>query len=483
MPVGSLFFINAGTVNSGTAWVQVDPIVTIGLSPIEFYQIASPTSYSEGQGIDIVGRVISIANTGVTPGTYGNGTAVAQFTVNEQGQITEANSIALTSQIGGTNTQVQYNDNGIFGGSPNFTFNEVTNILSVTNIAGNGSRLSNIAGANVTGVVANATLAVTVSSPTQSNITSVGTLTSLTVSGVSNLNTVANVRIAGGTAGQFLQTNGAGTLTWAAPAANAGGANTQIQFNNSGVLAGSANLTFNGNTVAVTGNVNATTFNGSGSGLTNLPAANIAGTVASALNATTANTAATVTTNAQPNITSVGTLTSLTSSGNVTAANLVSTTSVRTTFLTTGSNAAAGTIEGDWVLSAGSTLSATYADLAEIYSADADYEPGTVLVFGGSEETTIASIDGSTRVAGVVSTHPSYVMNATKTAQHVVQLALVGRVPTKVRGPVRKGDMMVATHDGYARAEENPRVGSVIGKAIADFIGDTGIIEVVVGRV
>jgi hypothetical protein len=42
---------------------------------------------------------------------------------------------------------------------------------------------------------------------------------------------------------------------------------------------------------------------------------------------------------------------------------------------------------------------------------------------------------------------------------------------------------MVATGDGYARAEANPKMGSVIGKALENFDGVEGVIEVVVGRV
>ena len=61
-------------------------------------------------------------------------------------------------------------------------------------------------------------------------------------------------------------------------------------------------------------------------------------------------------------------------------------------------------------------------------------------------------------------------------------MALTGRVPTRVTGQVRKGDMMVATADGRARAEAAPAVGQVIGKALADFDGVDGVIEVVVGR-
>ena len=85
------------------------------------------------------------------------------------------------------------------------------------------------------------------------------------------------------------------------------------------------------------------------------------------------------------------------------------------------------------------------------------------------------------RVAGVVSTNPAYIMNSGQTGI-ATAIALQGRVPTKVRGQVRKGDMMVSAGDGYARAEANPKIGSVIGKALADFDGLEGVIEVVVGR-
>jgi hypothetical protein len=125
--------------------------------------------------------------------------------------------------------------------------------------------------------------------------------------------------------------------------------------------------------------------------------------------------------------------------------------------------------------------SAQYADLAEKYTADADYEPGTVVQFGGSEEVTICAADACKRVAGVISTNPSYIMNGGLEAAHVATVALTGRVPCKVTGTVRKGDLMVSAGNGCARAEENPQVGTVIGKALADSEGNATI-EVVVGR-
>ncbi len=125
---------------------------------------------------------------------------------------------------------------------------------------------------------------------------------------------------------------------------------------------------------------------------------------------------------------------------------------------------------------------AQYADLAEKYVADAAYTPGTVLMFGGDKEVTQCAHDMCTRVAGVVSTTPAYLMNSGLEGEHTVELALTGRVPTKVRGPILKGDLMVSAGDGHARAEGLPQVGTVIGKALEDFNGDSGVIEVVVGK-
>jgi hypothetical protein len=126
--------------------------------------------------------------------------------------------------------------------------------------------------------------------------------------------------------------------------------------------------------------------------------------------------------------------------------------------------------------------SAQYADLAEKYQADAEYTPGTVVSFGGDREVTVSTTDGDRRVAGVVSTNPSYIMNGGLDGANIVTVALTGRVPTRVTGTVRKGDLMVSNGDGTARAEADPRAGAIIGKALEDFDGDTGTIEVVVGR-
>ena len=126
--------------------------------------------------------------------------------------------------------------------------------------------------------------------------------------------------------------------------------------------------------------------------------------------------------------------------------------------------------------------SAQYADLAEKYVADAEYAPGTVVVFGGDKEVTVSLTDSDRAVAGVVSTNPSYVMNGGLEAEHVATVALTGRVPCRVTGTVRKGDLMVSAGYGLARAEADPRVGTVIGKSLENYEGTEGVIEVVVGR-
>jgi hypothetical protein len=125
---------------------------------------------------------------------------------------------------------------------------------------------------------------------------------------------------------------------------------------------------------------------------------------------------------------------------------------------------------------------AEYADLAEKYTADADYAPGTVVMFGGTEEVTQCNQDACAQIAGVVSTNPAHVMNAGLQSAHVATVALVGRVPCQVSGPVTAGAMMVSAGNGRARAEVNPAMGTVIGKAVQSHAGGHGTIEIVVGR-
>ena len=140
-----------------------------------------------------------------------------------------------------------------------------------------------------------------------------------------------------------------------------------------------------------------------------------------------------------------------------------------------------GSVSSWWSTFYGVSTQAKYADLAENYQADSNYPPGTVLEFGGTQEVTIAT-EMTKRVAGVVSSNPAHLMNGGLQGTNVVPMALQGRVPCKVTGPIQKGDLMVSAGFGYARADNDAQLGQVIGKALADFSGAKGQIEIVVGR-
>jgi hypothetical protein len=131
----------------------------------------------------------------------------------------------------------------------------------------------------------------------------------------------------------------------------------------------------------------------------------------------------------------------------------------------------------------GVSTTANYADLAENYQADGVYEPGTVVVFGGENEITVSDIDHDTRIAGVVSTNPAYLMNSSQA--NGTPVALAGRVPCLVQGPVNKGDRLVNVASGIA-GKFNPgkaELGCVVGKSLQDLPHDrVELIEIAVGR-
>ena len=267
---GDFLFVTSGTTLADTGWVQTtDAPVTIGTSPIVFAQFSGAGSYTAGTGLTLTGSTFSISNTTVTTGSYGNGDAVSTFTVNQQGQLTAAGS---------------------------------------TSIAANA--------ANLTGTIL-------ASGITTSSLTTVGTLSNLTATGNINLTSasnvslgaVGNVKITGGSSGQVIQTDGSGNLSFVSISSSS------ISNGNSNVNIGTAN----GNvTISAVGNTTIT-VTGTGANITGY--ANISGNLVTA-NANLGNLASanyftgTLTTNAQPNITSVGTLTSLDVTGNITNGNI-----------------------------------------------------------------------------------------------------------------------------------------------------------------
>jgi len=168
----------------------------------------------------------------------------------------------------GSNTQVQYNDNGALGGNPGFTFEEGTTKLTANNFVATSS---------------------------------------------ANLGSVSNVTILGGIANYVLTTDGQGRLSWGQQTGGnivpvtPTGPNGAVQFNSNGGFDGTGTLSFNkdASTLTVGNGIIANTFTGNGAFLSYINASNIVGNIPSATNA------GTVTNNSQPNITSLGTLSTL----------------------------------------------------------------------------------------------------------------------------------------------------------------------------
>jgi hypothetical protein len=408
--------------------------------------------------------------------------------------------------------------------------------INVTgNVSGTAATVTNAAQANITSVGTLTSLAVTgnvtagnlsgtsivgtLTTAAQNNITSVGTLTSLAVTG--NV-TSGNLLISGGifdssqldiqttalNANIVLTPNGTGNVNIGRMSAS--GNITSTGFN--GPLFGAVS---SGTTVSATGNItggnlitgglvsatgNIIGGNLSGTSIvgtlttvaqTNITSVGTLGSLAVTGNITSGNLSGTsivgtLTTAAQTNITSVGTLGLLSVTGNITAGNLITAgLASLSSIVKTGSNAVGniGSASNYFNQVFATATTALYADLAEKYTADQFYLPGTVVSFGGTDEVTASTTVNDRRIAGVVSAKPSYLMNAGLEAEHTAVVALQGRVPCLVQGPVAKGDMMVSAGNGRAQACDNPLTGAVIGKALENFDGDQGTIEVVVGRI
>jgi hypothetical protein len=481
--VGNLSFNPQGTLYTN--------ILAISSASTGIMTVANTTPYVNGQQITISGVIGANADTIVNGQAFyvklvvdypttGNvelytdsGLTTGLDTTDLTADINSGVATAVLSGVGGvvgaggSPSQIQYNDSGILNGSSGLTWVSPT-LTVVSNIAvGNISATGTIAASTLVSSVTTGTAPLTVTSTTR----------------VANLNvSTANVSefstVTAQTTGTFYPTFVSSSTT----GNRALGANASLVFNaatgnlsatilNATGNVSGANLTTAG-VVAATGNVSGGNITTSG---VVAATGNVSGgNVVASTNVTGTTLTGTLTTAAQPNVTSVSSLfTSLTFAN-------AQTISGNNLSITTGANTNLGSITGNWTLTTGSKLQATYADLAEYYSADDYYQPGTVLEFGGAYEVTLAK-DGTNKVAGVVSTDPAYAMNA-KCPGMAVALALQGRVPCKVRGKVEKGDMMISAGDGFARACINPTVGSVIGKSLENFNGTEGVVEVVVGR-
>lgn len=425
------------------------------------------------------GNITNPVQTGITTvGSLGNLTVLGT---------TSTSSLQATS-VGATNVLATFIQGTSITGST----------VSATSI--NAATIGNL-GAVLTG---------TLSTAAQPNVTSLGTLTSLNVSG--NI-TAGNVSAAKGT---FTQVQGTlltaaqpnitslGTLTGLAVSGNTFVNNTfyaqGVHDNSSRVVSASAgspgagNITINSNGTAyltqtgpgavTTGSATAvpvittdsygrissittaavsSTLSVSGtSGTGSVSLLNQTLGFSSTNGVTTSVSGQTVSINTPQDLrtTAAPTFAGLTSTGNITVTGSVS----------PSANVAhnLGSATAWWNTVFGRAVQAQYADLAEKYTSDEEYEPGTVVIFGGSQEVTVTTEFADTRVAGAVSTNPAYLMNADEPG---LAIALRGRVPVKVYGPVSKGDCLVTSdRPGYAVSVGRSRDhgSSVFAKSLED---------------
>jgi len=445
--------------------------------------------------------------------TAGTVTTAAQPNITSVGTLT---ALAVTGNITSGNVS------GATGAFTTVTGNgRALTSLNASNMDTGTLPAARLSGTYTITVSGSATTAGTVTTAAQPNITSVGTLTSLSASG----NITATANVAGGNilatslvrgttvsaTGNVIGANTqSGTLSLSGNILSALNSTSQIQTTanitggniiTSGLLTVTGAVT--GGSLTTSGAVTGGSFTGNGSALSALNGSNIStGTVAAAridnLDAdkiTTGIFADARIPNLNASKITAGTLpvarggTGVTTSTG-TGAVVLGTSPTFTTGITTpaitksGTNAVGniGQTDNRFNTIFARATSASYADLAEVYAADGEYEPGTVVVFGGDNEVTQSQALGDHRVAGVISTNPAHVMNSSLDTKFPAVVGLTGRVPTKVIGPVVKGDLMVTSLNGYAQACSSPMVGTVLGKSLENFNGNHGVIEIAVGR-
>ena len=336
---------------------------------------------------------------------------------------------------------------------PNITS---TGALTVPSLTANGiiTATGNVSASNISATKGTFTnIQGTVITAAQPNITSVGILTGLTVSG--------NTAITSTVYAQGIYDNGNRVLSTTSGAGNLAISGTQVTLPATGpgaVTVGGATsipvVTTDayGRVVALTSASISTTLGiAGGVGSSTVALATQSLTIANGTNITTSVSGQTVTINSTDTLASVTgrgatTSTAVTFNGQVNhGANIIPT--------TTGINI--GSVASPFGIIYGTSTTAQYADLAEKYTSDAEYEPGTVVVFGGAAEITTTTKFADVSIAGAISTDPAYLMNSECNG---LPVALRGRIPVKVIGPVNKGDLLVT-------AGQNPGYATSIGKS------------------
>jgi len=397
------------------------------------------------------GNITATAHTGTTVSVVGNVTGANIFTsgnVSATGYLLGNVAFATGATYGNANVTTLL---AAFGSNTISTSGNITAGNVVANVIGNVN-------GNLTGTTISVTGAITTNSGSLAVGNTVSPLGNIDVYGVSTTitNGYANANL---TIGAYQGTAATTTIQ--------SGTATNFNIYNGASFAQVANVTTTGMSVAgvisATGNITGNYFAGNGSQLTGVTATGI-GTLSSLSvtgNITAGNIAATNHTGTTVSVTGTitggnVTATSLTGttisvSGNITGGNLITagTLTVNSGNAATAIINGAGNTQGNIGSATGwfNTLYATsskalYADVAENYLADAEYAPGTVVIFGGDNEITVTTEQADERVAGAISTNPAYLMNSGEAG---LPVALRGKVPVRVVGAVTKGDSLVTS--------------------------------------
>jgi len=478
--------VTGGNLNTGAQVVATGNITGGNLRTAGL--ISATGNLTVGGDLNLVGNIvdtgpmtlITTSNGNITLSPNGTGIVIASGNISTAGNVIAgniltngyyyANGVVFGGGGGGTpggaNTQIQFNDNGAFGGNGQFVYNKVTNIVTAGAFAGNTNGTGQNFQVGDDAWFGDINVADTVGLKGQQN-------------GANGYIVFGNSDSTG-----RLGRAGTGPLTYAGSfsitgtvtgASVVGGVMTGTSLSVSGNVSG-GNLIVTGNIVD-TGALSIIT--GSNGNIALTPNGTGIVTASSSISTSGNITAVAVFSNGQ-----------ISSTGNVFAPNVdVSTGTVFCGNIVNNNANAVGNIGSSakyFNTVFAKATSAQYADLAEMYLADADYAPGTVVEFGGTAEITQSTSSHSTQVAGIISTNPSYLMNATIHGSLALPVALVGRVPCRIVGNIAKGDRLVASDiPGVATALDVTKYqpACIVGKSLENYNStQVGVIEVAVGR-
>ena len=421
---GSTNIVTTGNVSGGNVLASANVIATGNVSG----------TYILGDGSQLTGIDSAAISNGTSNVSVATNSDITMGVANSPITIVSATGLATTGNVSATGN--------VSGGNVIITGNVDANKISVTDTMVAGGTVTG-SGLNTTGIITDGTMQI-----------QTGSLTS-----VANIAAGGNVTVTGNISGGNIVTGAEVIATGNVNGGNiiATAAVDAVQVNQQiGVFTTLANIT--GATSSTTTTTGALLVAGGAGIVENV---NIGGLVVVTGNITTAS----------GNISGGNILTSgVASAGSlVTSTKLTVNSSDGVTAITNGGTDSVGNIGENSakfntihaVTFSGVSTTAKYADVAEQYLADQEYEPGTVVSIGGVYEITSCGLGDYP--AGVISTDPAYLMNSGLTAG--LPVALVGRVPVRIFGSVIKGQKVYS--DLHGRASKNAD-GQLVGISLED---------------